>query len=219
MTPEELIETGKKLLNYIKENKGPIAIIIVLLTGLGVVSYTYFSKKASEQEKAWKTISDVTSELSMAGFQKKEVKDEALKWAIDEYKKLLESASAGKATPWVLYQLGNTLFTAKKYDEAADHYKKFLEDYKTHPLVPMVRQSLAYTYEEKGQFNEAIQYLKGNAPTDNPYFLAQENWDIGRCLEKLGEVEQAKKAYQETVKLAPQSQWGGLAQFRLDNLR
>jgi predicted negative regulator of RcsB-dependent stress response len=219
MTPEELIETGKKLLNYLKENKFPIAIIAVLLSGLVIVSVSYFNKKTREYEKAWKTISDLTMEVGMAEFQAKGVRDEAINWAIQEYKKVLESTSTGKAAPWALFQLGNTLYTAKKYDEAIVQYKDFLSRYGSHPLVPMVRQSIAYACEETGHFDTAVQYLQGNAPSDNPYFMAQEKWDMGRCLEKMGQLEEARKAYLEAVRLAPQSPWGGLAQFRLDRMK
>lgn len=219
ITPEELIETGKKLLNYLKENKLPIALTVILVSGLAIVGISYFNKKTRGYEQAWKTIGDVTSEVSMAELQTKEVRDEALNWAIQEYKKTLEGTSAGKAAPWALFQLGNTLYTAKKYDEAIVQYKDFLEHYGNHPMAPMVRQSIAYAYEETGHFDAAVQYLQGNASPDNPYFLAQEKWDTGRCLEKMGQLEEARKAYLEAVRLAPQSPWGGLAQYRLDRMK
>ncbi len=219
MTPEELIETGKKLLSYLQENKFKIALIAVLVSGLTVAGVSYFNKKTREYEKAWKTIGDVTMDVGMAEFQAKNVRDEAINWAVQEYKKILEGTSAGKAAPWALFQLGNTLYTAKKYDEAIAQYKDFLDHYGNHPLVPIVRQSIAYAFEEKGQFDAAVQYLQDNAPQDNPYFLAQEKWDIGRCLEKMGRQEEARKAYAEAVRLAPQSPWGGLAQYRLDRMK
>ncbi|HHT9120593.1 MAG TPA: tetratricopeptide repeat protein [Candidatus Hypogeohydataceae bacterium YC41] len=219
MTPEELLETGKKLLNYLTENRLPIALIAVLVSGLAIVTVTHFKKKTREYEKAWKTIGDVTSEVSVAEFQAKEAKNEALNWAIQEYKKILEGPPAGTAAPWALFQLGNTLYVAKKYDEALDQYKNFLQHYSSHPIAPLVRQSIGYAYEEKGQYDAAIQYLQGNALKDNPYFAAQEKWDIGRCLEKMGKLEEARKTYLEAVRLAPQSPWGGLAQYRLDRMK
>jgi tetratricopeptide (TPR) repeat protein len=219
MTPEEIIETGKKLLTFLRENKLRVALIAVVVSGLTVVTVGYFSKKTREYEKAWKTIGDVTSEVGVAEFQTKEVRDQALNWAVEEYKKVLEGTSAGKAAPWASFQLGNTLYTAKKYDEAIAQYKDFLEHYDSHPMAPMVRQSIACAYEETGHLAEAVQYYQGNAPQDNSYFQAQEKWDVGRCLEKMGKLEEARKSYQEAVKLAPQSPWGGLAQFRLDRMR
>ena len=220
MTPEELIETGKKSLNYLRENKLPIALIAILVSGLAVVGVSYFSKKTREYEKAWKTIGELTIDVGTAEFQAKDTsRDEALTSAIQEYKKILEGTSAGKAAPWALFQLGNTLYTAKKYDEAITQYKEFLDHYGSHPLAPMVRQSIAYAFEQKGHFDAAIQYLQGNAPQDNSYFMAQEKWDTGRCLEKMGQLEEAKKAYLEAARLAPQSPWGGLAQYRLDRMK
>lgn len=220
MTPEELIETGKKSLNYLRENKLPIALIAILVSGLAVVGVNYFNKKTREYEKAWKTIGELTIDVGTAEFEAKDTKrDEALTFAVQEYKKILEGTSAGKAAPWALFQLGNTLYTAKKYDEAIAQYKDFLDHYGSHPLAPMVRQSIAYAFEEQGHFDAAVQYLQGNASQDNPYFAAQEKWDTGRCLEKMGQLEEARKAYLEAVRLAPQSPWGGLAQYRLDRMK
>ncbi|MFN3466294.1 MAG: YfgM family protein [Candidatus Brocadiales bacterium] len=221
MTPEELIETGKKTLNYVKENKLPIALIAILVSGLAVVGVSYFNRKTREYEKAWKTIGELTIDVGTAEFQATDAKtrNETLTFAVQEYKKILEGTSAGKAAPWALFQLGNTLYTAKKYDEAIAQYKDFLDHYGNHPLAPMVRQSIAYAFEETGHFDTAIQYLQGNASQDNPYFVAQEKWDTGRCLEKMGKLEEARRAYLEAVQLAPQSPWGGLAQYRLDRMK
>src|SRR3990167_9295314 len=94
MTPEEMIETGKKLLNYLKENKLPIALISILVSGLAVVSVNYFNKKTKEYEKAWRTIGELTTEVDMLEFQGKETnRDETLNSAIEGYKKILEGTS------------------------------------------------------------------------------------------------------------------------------
>ncbi len=41
---------------------------------------------------------------------------------------------------------------------------------------------------------------------------------MGRCYEKLGSTNMAKKAYNEVIELSPGSDAARLAQFRLENL-
>ena len=49
--------------------------------------------------------------------------------------------------------------------------------------------------------------------------MVQEKWDTGRCYEKMGKKDEAIKAYEEAVKLAPDSPFAKLSQFRLDSIQ
>ncbi|HHT9125216.1 MAG TPA: hypothetical protein ACFYD6_05280 [Candidatus Brocadiia bacterium] len=42
---------------------------------------------------------------------------------------------------------------------------------------------------------------------------------MGRCHEKLGSTEMAKKAYNEVIELLPDSDAARLAQYRLENIK
>lgn len=219
MTPEELIAKGRQILEFIKEHKLSLGVAALLAGGLAIATTSYINKKTREYEQAWKRIGELTLDLNVAQFQEPKVRQEAVSKAIEEYKSMLENVSAGKAAPWLLYELGNSQYVAQKYDEAIATFKDFLTRYSDHPLVPFVRQCLGYAFEEKDHFDAAIQYLQGNAPKDNPFLLAQERWDIGRCYEKMGRIEEAKRSYQEAIGASPNSPWAELAQYRLDKLQ
>ena len=52
---------------------------------------------------------------------------------------------------------------------------------------------------------------------DNPFIKTQRALDMGRCYEKLGSIEMAKKAYNEVIELSPGIDAARLAQYRLEN--
>lgn len=218
MNKEELIALGNRYLEWLKEHKITVGLTAVLVVGLAIATLSYLNKKTREYEAVWKNLGELSLDTSIAEFQESKAREELLSKALEVYKGMLEGSSAKGAKPWVLFQLGNTQYSSKKYDEAITAYKEFLSKYSDHPLKPFVRQSLAYACEEKGHYDAAIMYFQGNAPTDSPYLMAQEKWDTGRCYEKLGQKEEARKAYTGAINLAPESPWAKLAQYRLDSL-
>jgi tetratricopeptide (TPR) repeat protein len=218
MTPEELIILGKRYLEWLKEHKITVGLTAVLVVGLSLATMSYLNKKTQKYETVWKNLGELSLDTSIAEFQEPKAREELLSRAVEAYKGMLEGSSAKGAEPWVLFQLGNAQYSSRKYDEAITTYKEFLNKYSDHSLKPFVRQSLAYACEEKGHYDAALMYFQGNAPTDSHYLVSQEKWDTGRCYEKLGQKEEAKKAYTGAINLAPESPWAKLAQYRLDSL-
>lgn len=219
MMPEEMIETGKRLLAWLSEHKLTVGLGAVLVLSLSIATTSYFSKKTREYESVWTRIGEMTLEASVAEFQEPKAREETLSKAVEQYKSMLGEAAAKKAAPWILFQLGNAQYSSGKYDDAISTYKEFLGKYGNHSLAPYVRQSLGYACEDKGHYDAALGYFQGATPQDNPYFVAQEKWDTGRCYEKMGRLEEARKAYTAAINLDPDSQWARLAQYRLDNLK
>ncbi|MFQ5956256.1 MAG: tol-pal system YbgF family protein [Candidatus Brocadiales bacterium] len=211
-----MLETGQKALEWVLEHKITVALTMIVVTGLTVVTVSYVNKRAKEYETAWSKIGALSLDMSVAGFQDEKTREKAYTKAIAEYKSLLEKGTAKKATPWILFELGNAQYNAREFTDAILTYKQFLDDYASHPLVPFVRQSIGYASEEKGHLDAAVMYLKGNASSEAPFLMAQEKWDLGRCYEKMGRKEEAVKAYEEAIKLAPESQFAKLSQYRLD---
>ncbi|MFQ5863215.1 MAG: tol-pal system YbgF family protein [Candidatus Brocadiales bacterium] len=216
MTPEEIIEAGQKALNWILDHKITVALTVIFVTGITVVTVSYVSKRAKKYETAWSKIGVLSLDMGIAGFQDEKAREETFTKAIAEYKSMLEEGATKKVTPWILFGLGNAQYSAREYTDAIQTYKRFLDEYGDHPLVPFVRQSIGYASEEKGHLDAAIMYLQGNAPADDPFLMAQEKWDLGRCYEKMGRKEEAVKAYDEALELAPESQFARLSQYRLD---
>lgn len=220
MTPEEIMEAGQKALDWILEHKITAALTVIIVSSITVVTVMYIDKHRREYEAVWSKIGVLSLDMSVAKFQEETARKKTFTSAIEQYKFMLEQGPAPKKTrPWILFELGNAQYNVKEYGEAIQTYKQLLEEYGNHPLAPFVRQSIGYANEEKGHLDAAVMYLQGNAPEGDPTLMVQEKWDIGRCYEKMGKKEEAIKAYEEAVKLAPDSQFAKLAQYRLDSIQ
>lgn len=220
MTPEEIMEAGQKALNWILEHKLTAALTLIIVSSVTIAAAMYLDKRRRQAESAWSQIGTLSLDTSVAKFQDETARKKTFTTAIEQYKYMLEQGTAPKkARPWILFELGNAQYNAKEYDDAIQTYKQFLEEYGSHPLTPFVRQSIGYANEEKGHLDAAVMYLQGNAPADNPSLMAQEKWDTGRCYEKMGKKEDAVRAYEEAVRLASDSPFGKLSQFRLDSIQ
>lgn len=196
-----------------------IGVGVAIAIGAGVTFFV--TGNARRVENTWQNVWRINKDLAAAAQQHE--KDEksrnaALATAADAYTYIKNTMSSSSATPWVLFQLGNVYYSLKNYDAAIREYHSFLDKYRNHPLTPIIKQSLGYAYEEKGLFHEAIKEFE-DISAKNDFLAAQENWDAGRCYEKLGQTADAIRSYTKTIELSPNSNWAAMAQYRLSVIR
>ena len=213
-------ETGQRLLKFIYENMIIVGIIVAFIIAIPVGILVFNAKKKSASEYTWYRMSQINNELlaaeqsSASGGQ-----DKALSGTIDAYIDIKTNQAATDATPWLLLRLGNAQYDNSKFDDAIETYRELIKKYPHHPAVSLVRLSLGYAYEEKGLLQDALQQFKEIKGEDNPFIKTQRALGMGRCYEKLGQAEMAKKAYNEVIELSPGSDAARLAQYRLENIK
>ena len=209
----------RKCLKILDEYKLKIAIGFAIAIAIGVSVYFYNQKGINEFNEVWSRIYQINYEVAVAQNEKPEEKTEAIEGAISEYTFLKDNLSTTDATPWLLLELGNAQYKAKKHDEAIITYRDFITRFSNHPLTPIIRQSLGYVLEEKGQLEEAVgQFEKiANAP-ESTYLKAQVRLDTGRCYEKLGQLNSAVAAYKDVIGSFPESSCAKMAEYRLEDL-
>ncbi|MBS1259557.1 MAG: Cell division coordinator CpoB [Candidatus Scalindua arabica] len=196
-----------------------IAIGIGVAVAAGVPTYLFSQKGAKDFNEVWSRVYQINYELSVAENEGPEKKTEALEGAISEYTFLKDNLSTTDATPWLLLELGNAQYKAKKHDEAIVTYREFLARFGKHPLAPIIRHSLGYALEEKGELKEAIEQFEeiARAP-ESTYLKAQVKLDAGRCYEKLGELTSAVAAYKDVIGSFPESSSAKMAAYRLEDI-
>lgn len=198
-----------------------ISIGVGVAIAIGAGATFFVTNKARRVDTTWQNVWRINKDL-VATAQQHE-KDEksrnaALATAADAYTYVKNTMSSSSATPWILFQLGNVYYSLKNYDAAIHEYNNFLDRYSDHPLAPIIKQSLGYAYEEKDLFQEAIKQFE-DISAGNGFLVAQENWDAGRCYEKLGQTADAIRSYTKTIELSPNSTWATMAQYRLSVIR
>ncbi|MEK6764617.1 MAG: tetratricopeptide repeat protein [Planctomycetota bacterium] len=216
---ENVKQRIRKFLKFFDDNKLKIAIGLAVAIAIGVPVYLYKQKGISDFNEVWGRVYQINYEMAVAGQEVPEKKTEAIEGAISEYTFLKDNLSTTGATPWLLLELGNAQYKAKKYDEAVFTYREFITRFGKHPLAPVIRQSLGYVLEEKGQLQEAVeQFEKIAKDPESSYIKAQVRLDAGRCYEKLGQLNSAVAAYKDVIGSFPESSCAKMAEYRLEDL-
>ena len=196
-----------------------IAIGLAVVVAAGVPTYLYQQKGANDLGEVWSRIYRMNYEVAAARQEGPEKKREAIEGAIKEYTFLKDNLSATGATPWLLSELGNAQYNVKKYDDAILTYREFINRYGNHPLTPVIRQSLGYVLEEKEQLKEAIEQFDMIAEDPEAIYLkAQVRLDVGRCYEKLEQLDLAVATYKDVIGTFPESGYAKMAKYRLEDL-
>ena len=216
---ENVKQRIRKFLKFFDDNKLKIAIGLAVAIAIGVPVYLYKQKGISDFNEVWGRVYQINYEMAVAGQEAPEKKTESIEGAISEYTFLKDNLSTTGATPWLLSELGNAQYKAKKYDEAVFTYREFITRFGKHPLAPVIRQSLGYILEEKGQLQEAVeQFEKIAKDPESSYIKAQVRLDAGRCYEKLGQLNSAVTAYKDIIGSFPESSCAKMAKYRLEDL-
>ncbi|MGR3309203.1 MAG: tetratricopeptide repeat protein [Candidatus Brocadiales bacterium] len=210
-------EMQQNLLDFVNENKITVGLIVAFAIAIPTVIWVYNAKKKNASEYTWYMMSQVKDDLIAAG--QSNTRDDTLPETIDAYIDIKAGQSATDATPWLLLQLGNAQYDARKFDDAIETYSELIKKYSHHSAIPLARLSLGYAYEEKGLIQDALQQFKEIKEGDNPFIKTQRALDMGRCYEKLVSTEMAKKAYNEAIELSPGTDAARLAQYRLEYLK
>ena len=111
---------------------------------------------------------------------------------------------------------GDILYPQGQYKEAIDNYRKVLEGGAQKALQPIAMGDIGLSLEASGLCQQAVETDGKFLETYPDHFLApQVHASLARCLQALGQTEQAKAAYQKIALQYPQSVWAEWAQNRL----
>ncbi len=216
---ENVKERARKYLRTLDDNKLKIIIGFVIVIAIGIPAFLYKQRRNNDFHEVWSRIWRINYETVAAKQEGPEKKSEAIEASIHEYTFLKNNLFTTHATPWLLLELGNTQYDAKKYEEAILTYKEFIKRFDKHPLTPIIRQSLGYAFEENGQLKDAVeQFEKISKDNEATFLKAQANLDAGRCYEKLEKLGFALTAYKNVIDVSPESHLATMAKYRLEDI-
>ena len=215
---ETMMALGMLLNKYRREVTVFTAVVVVVVLGV----LWFWRSKASKAEDLWRRVNDVEENLATAAPERKT--KEAYDMAIVVLKAIKDEAGESSAGFYALLKAGDVQFEERDFASAANTYRQILND----PKAPEVYKqfatdSLGPALEQAGKWEEAIAFYKteaagksivqsGNGSTvDKQGEAAQLYWSMGRCYEQFGNAEEAAKARQEVIKLAPNSPWAQMA--------
>ncbi|MEZ4792701.1 MAG: alkaline phosphatase family protein [Gelidibacter sp.] len=116
--------------------------------------------------------------------------------------KVLEEAQAENrySDPEIWYKLGTIKHKLCRYEEAQVAYEKAVE---IEPDKAKYHAAIAENLVELGQYEEAIEYALTSIELVK--YFSRAHYVLGRALEKFGDLENAKTAFETAARLTPQT--------------
>jgi hypothetical protein len=171
------------------------AILIVVLSGVGLVLLLYHRKERSD--RAWPAVANMETVADV------------------EYTE--EIAMGTDAEPFFIMEAGTLLFESgkrKQLEKAEDLYRRFCRRWRRHPGAPYAKQSLGCVLEQLDRPGDAMKEFAALSEEDGP-LAAQSLWDAGRCAEKAGKTDLARGFYMRLTAMEEPSPWTKYAEARL----
>ncbi|MCX5849459.1 MAG: tetratricopeptide repeat protein [Deltaproteobacteria bacterium] len=135
--------------------------------------------------------------------------------AIEEFEKALENPLYDTPS-MALYNMAWAYYSKKDYKTALVKYQETLNIDPATILQPQIEKNVGLIYSDQDNISEAIRHLKKSVELDSSLFDA--HFILGESYLKIKDKKNARKSFQEVVKLAPDSSFGRRARNYLRSL-
>lgn len=135
--------------------------------------------------------------------------------AIASFKKAL--ANILYDTPSLsLYNMGRAYYEKREYDLAMKYYAEAAAKEPDAVLMTLIEKGIGICHIAKGDFGEAIRHFQQSV-TLTPT-LAESHYWLGLCYQKLAKKADAVDAFENTVRLSPDSEFGRKAKEAINQM-
>ncbi len=136
--------------------------------------------------------------------------------AIDSFDKALKNYLYANPEH-ALYNSGWAYYNLQNYDMALSRYQQALQQDRLSGLQPQIEKNIGLIYIKQSNLAQAKEHLEKSV-TLNPS-LYDAHFFLAETYLKIKDTANAKKSFQQVVKLAPQSSFGQKAREYLQSLR
>jgi TolA-binding protein len=160
----------------------------------------------------------VDKSLKSSRFKKEAKADAALMTAFDigALQAVLDNYPSTPSGPLALMELAKEQFNAGQVDVAEALYSRFSKDYEGHELADQASLNLITCKMAKGQYADAHRLYGEFAQMHaDSYLTPAALMGQARCLESLGQLEEAQIAYEDVIVNYPNTVWANDADFKL----
>jgi len=205
--PEELLKQQakqqqevKEVLVFFQKYAKPAAIAVVLICSFILVNQLFKTQRLNKEAAA-----DAALEQAQSA--------EDLQAIVDQY-------GSTPSAPLALMELAKNKFNAGAIDEAEALFNSFLKEYNEHSLAYQAELNLIACTEARGQLNDAQQQYTELAKKHSGCAFVAPLAYMGkaRCLEELGQTDEAKLVYEDIIVNYPDSTWAQTANSNLRSL-
>jgi type IV pilus assembly protein PilF len=115
-----------------------------------------------------------------------------------------------------LYNLGRAYYEKREYDRALKYYREAAEKEPDNALMTWIEKNIGMCLYAKGETEEALRHFQKSL-TLAPSLVESHYW-IGLCYQRLKRQADAVAAFQNAIRLAPESEFGKKAKESLKKL-
>ena len=120
----------------------------------------------------------------------------------------------------ILYMQGEAAFGAKDFESATLAFERIQLEFPSSSFAPDAVEGLGFIEEENKNYEAALErFMEVDAKWSNTFAGHRQQNNIGRCQERLGNIEGAVVAYREQLEIFPGSFEEQRANDALDRLR
>ena len=208
---DELAEFVLKSWRYAQAHSKQIAGIIIFACIIAIVATFAVRGRRQTQAEAQFWISEGNNALARGN----------LEGALQAFNAVIEKYRGTPGHSDAVFFLANTHFLAGNYDSALVFFQRYLNLKKRRPeFTVSAEEAIAQCLEEVGRYKEAADaYLKVQREHPDSELAPDALMGAGRCYELAGDLEQARKAYQELIDLYPDSNEANLVKMPLLELQ
>ena len=217
--PEDIfIKITKKIEHFIVKHLKVIiiniSVVIIVLAAYFSVDYI-FKKNEGKAQNAFDKVYLVYTDL----LNKEDMPEEELnKKLIDlneDFKIVLNNFPKSKAAVKSAYYIGNTLYKARKYEEAVKYFEQGYTINNKFYISFLCLQKEASSYEQLGEYEKAVQvYKKIENEFSDSFILPTVLFNLAQIYEKQDKLEKANDVYSKIVSSFQWSSWKGFAEKR-----
>jgi tetratricopeptide (TPR) repeat protein len=138
--------------------------------------------------------------------------------AQDRFEEVIEEFDGTHAANMARIYRGHASFALGRYEDAIEDYEGAHERISLPEMKALALQGLGFSLMSEGEFERAIETFKKLGEMGGAGFQGTVQWNIARCYERQGKVQNAVEIYRELKQSSPDHMRRMLAEAKLAQL-
>ncbi len=230
MKRDEFVSALGRFTQWAEEHAREALILFAVVVGAVIGSVFLYQYLGQREEKAAAllgrgiammdaTIQGANAPPGRNGASSFATEDERDRAVLDQMDSILQTYPRSRAGRLALYYRGLALDRLHRAPEAIKALQEFLDQDPSNFAAPMAKASLARLLDDTGEHSKAIQlYQELSGIQGGPYPPQAALLEWARCLERMGNKEEAREIYRRLTREYPGSEYSKEAEDRLKEL-
>jgi predicted negative regulator of RcsB-dependent stress response len=198
--PDEFLSTSLRTYRLLKHHSGWVTagILAIFVAGVGVWGWRIYQERREGQAmaahaEAYQIYRKAAEQLDEAA--SKDLMDRA----VERFQTVIQRFDGTQAAWMAHLYRGHACYAVRRYDEAIHDYEAALSGASggAEEIRALAMEGLGYTRMAKGDTDGAMSAFQGLKEQGGPAFQRTAKWNMARCYERLGKVQEALDLFKE----------------------